>query len=169
MSAEARRSERVATATPGVPRRGLLGSWRRRVLRALAVALAAGALATACTTPRAGLGTTDGPCFVALPRASAAVHGKGHFDGVRLVWSDSFQRSSRIYRAALLGKVKGRQQFCVVEYSGHFHRSEVEDPAGHRRGRLAIVVVTYAHRRLIVTIVAHHSPSRFGHPHVAPY
>jgi len=139
-----------------------------RAVGALVVAaVLAALLLSSCTTVRSELGTSNGPCYVALPEASAAVHGQGHLNGVRLVWSDSLRRSSDVYADALVGRVRTRQRFCVVEYSGHFERSGVLHPAGRRRGHLAIVIVSYPRPEVVVTILVHSPPSRFGHPHVA--
>ena len=142
-----------------------------KVARAAGALVAAAALAalllSSCTSARSELGTSNGPCYLALPEASAAVHGQGHLSGVRLVWSDSLRRTSDVYRDALLGRVRTRQRFCVIEYSGHFKRSGVLHPVGRRRGHLAIVIVSYPHPEVVVTILVHSPPNRFGHPHVA--
>jgi hypothetical protein len=134
---------------------------------ALAAAFLAAAVLSSCTSARNELGTSNGPCYVALPEASAAVHGQGHLSGVRLVWSDSLRRTSDVYRDALVGRVRTRQRFCVVEYSGHFERSGVLHPVGQRRGHVAIVIVSYPRPEVVVTILVHSPPNRFGHPHVA--
>lgn len=146
--------------------RGFLSHLLRRPLVAVALG---GLILASCTTVRSGLGTTNGPCFVALPTASAAVHGQGHLNGVRLAWDYSLTRTSPVYRHALAGRVLGAQRFCVVAYSGRFHRAAVEHPWGRKHGSLAIVVITYPSRKLVVTIVVHHPPNRFGHPHFASY
>ena len=130
-------------------------------------AIVAAMVLASCTSARSELGTSNGPCYLALPEASAAVHGQGHLNGVRLVWSDSLLRSSQVYADALVGRVRTRQRFCVVEYSGHFERSGVLHPAGRRRGHLAIVIVSYPRPEVVVTILVHFPPNRFGHPHVA--
>jgi len=139
-----------------------------RTAGALVVAaILAALILSSCTSARSELGTSNGPCYVALPEASAAVHGQGHLSGVRLAWSDSLRRTSDVYRDALVGRVRTRQLFCVVAYSGHFERSGVLHPAGRRRGHLAIVIVSYPKPEVLVTILVHVPPNRFGHPHVA--
>jgi hypothetical protein len=131
---------------------------------ALTVALGLGA--AACSSARSELGTTNGPCFIALPTAKAAVHSRGHLIGVRLVtWGQL--HSTAPYRALAKLSVARPQRLCLVAFGGRFNHVNVERPVGkHRHGVLAIVVVRYPQNRLLATVVVRHSPTAFGHPHL---
>jgi hypothetical protein len=130
----------------------------------VAATVALGLGTAACTSARNNLGTTNGVCFVALPVAGAAVHHAGHLIGVRLLRTDDIHYTV-FHRLVSSRGVGHRQELCLVAYGGRFSRSRLERPAGRSRGRLAVVVVTYPRNHLVVTVLTHRSPTRFGHSH----
>lgn len=143
---------------------------RRRATAALAgLVVAAGLLLGACTSPRNALGTPASRCFKVLPAARLAVHGKGHFTGVRYVTTADLVRSLHALHPALLGLPSGvaplRTEVCLVAYTGHFAASTVvrDWPARTRSGRLALVVVRARDGRVLATIVLAKLPLRFSH------
>lgn len=155
----------AAARSPGRVRRR---PWRgARVMGTAGVVAALCLLSAACTSVRSELGTTNGPCFVALPAAKAAVRGHGKLVGVRLVGLSEIHHTPRLYRPVLSSSLVPRQRLCLVAFGGRFRRSEVRRPAGRPHGRFAIVVLTYPQDRFVVTIVAHRAPTHFGHTHLA--
>ncbi len=140
------------------------GSLRRNML-VLAAAVAVATGLTACTAVRDDLGTANGPCYIALPAATAAVHGEGRLDGVRLVSISSLDRSRFLYRTATAARGRGRR-VCLVAFRGSFAASRVTKPRGHPSGKLAIVVLDYPENRLLGTVILRHVPVRFGHSHL---
>lgn len=137
----------------------------RRRVGALVVALVGALGLSACTALRNGLGTSNSPCYIALPAASAAVHGRGHLEGVRLVRVPSL-RSTRYLYAAAGGWSADNRRVCLVEYKGQFRAAEVSKPRGHRTGKLAVVVLGYPDDHLLGTVILHHVPVSFGHSHL---
>jgi hypothetical protein len=119
---------------------------------------------TACSTVHEGLGTSDEPCFSALPTAAQAVGSHGHFDGVRLlkVSAISYKKLTADIRAA--GTTSGR--VCLVAFSGTFTSGEVMAAAGQSSGRFAVVVLTYPKGTLVITVLFRRVPVRFGHTHL---
>lgn len=148
----------------GVRRRGVrnTGQLFRRASTSLVLLVT---LTAGCAAARNSLGTTESGCYLALPTASAAVHHRGHLVGVRLDSVDSLRRAHRVYAVA---DSKGRsvQRVCIVAYVGRFTSTDVEKPAGHRGGHVAIVVLEFPHTKLLGTVVLRGAPLRFGHPFV---
>jgi hypothetical protein len=136
----------------------------RRVLGALALALCLGIGATACSAGRESLGTSDAPCYVALPTAAQAVGSHGHLVGVRLfkVGSVTYRLLDQALDAA--GVSSGR--VCLVAFSGNFSAVSVEHAAGRSTGKLAVVILRYPAGTLIATVLFLHLPTRFGHSHL---
>lgn len=136
----------------------------RRALGALVLVLCLGAATAACSGGRESLGTSDAPCYVALPTASQAVGSHGHLVGVRLfkVGSVTYRLLDRALDAA--GVNSGR--VCLVAFSGDFSARSVEHPAGRSSGKLAVVVLHYPSGTLIATVLFLHPPTRFGHSHL---
>jgi hypothetical protein len=157
---------------PSPPR--LLPRLARRLSRPLALFLAAVAAAglCACGAGRIVLGTNTSPCFIALPTAKQAVHGRGSLAGVRLV--DTARLTGPGGRAirSLLGMLPVRppRDICVVAYAGKFTLGRVERPAGHAppegTGRYAIVFVSAPKPELIGTFVLRREPLAFARLHV---
>ncbi|MGH8997189.1 MAG: hypothetical protein ACRDYB_14355 [Acidimicrobiales bacterium] len=117
-----------------------------------------------CSGGRESLGTTDGPCYVALPTASQAVGTKARLDGVRLmkVSAITYPHLGSALRAAHV--TKGR--VCLVAFKGSFSAATVSHPAGRTSGHLAVVVLRYPDGKLIATVLFHRLPTRFGHSHL---
>ncbi len=138
----------------------------RRARRWLAAALIAASLTTlaGCSAGRASLGTSDAPCYVALPTAARAVGSHGRLLGVRLlaVSSVTYRRLDAAIEQA--GLSSGR--VCLVAFSGTFSASSVDKPAGRRFGHLAVVVLRYPSGSLVATVLFRRLPTRFGHPHL---
>jgi hypothetical protein len=132
------------------------------------VALTAGTLA-ACSPLRSSLGTTNGPCYVALPRATSAVHDHGHLVGVRLVSVDTLRTvAPPVYAVAVAPPPLRPRHVCLVAYSGGFSSGSVRDPHGAPEGPDAIVVLLYPGNRVLGTIIVTHIPLEFGHAHLGP-
>jgi hypothetical protein len=139
--------------------------WRWAALPVAAVLLAVGL--AACSSVRSDLGTTNGPCYVALPAASAAVHGQGHLAGVRLVTVSSLRHVPVIYPVAATMRAGRRvTHVCLVAFTGHFTSGTVDEPHGRPMGHLAVVVLEYQGNELLGTVVFAHPPLRFGHTHL---
>ena len=136
----------------------------RRGLGALALALCLGVGAAACSAGRESLGTSDAPCYVALPTASQAVGSHGHLVGVRLfkVGSVTYRLLDHALDAA--GVTSGR--VCLVAFSGDFSAASVAHPAGRSTGKLAVVILRYPSGTVIATVLFLHLPTRFGHSHL---
>jgi len=131
------------------------------------VALVA-ALAGGCSSGRSDLGTSNGPCYVALPAATTAVHGKGNLVGVHRATVVGLHRSESLYEVASRGGRSGGSQVCLVAWSGHFRADQVDQPAGRATGRLAVVVVTYPGNQVQGTVLLRRFPIEFGHARLGP-
>lgn len=131
------------------------------VAAALTIALPLGL--SGCSGGRASLGTTNAPCYVALPTAAHAVGATARLDGVRLmkVSAITYARLSAALRSADV--TDGR--VCLVAFKGTFTASTVSDPSGRASGHLAVVVLRYPDGKLIATVLFQHLPTRFGHSH----
>ena len=136
---------------------------RSRRLGVLVLGLLATISLGGCSAARNGLGTADGPCYVALPVATAAVHEQGNLLGVRLVSTTSLRPRSQVADAAAAVTAK---QVCLVGYSGSFKESGVEHPAGRTSGHLAVVVSTAPGNHLLGTVIFTQAPLHFGHSHL---
>jgi hypothetical protein len=147
---------------------------RPPVSRARALKLMAGiagcCLATClladCTAARSELGTTDSPCYLALPAATAAAGPHSRLVGVHLLRLDALgQRSRRLFDAL---PVRGtpRQRVCVIGFSGSFTKASVTRPYGRESGHLAVVVLDNPSNQLIGTVIFDRAPLQFGHSHI---
>jgi hypothetical protein len=143
---------------------------RRHLARAalLAVALAVAGLAlSACTAARNDLGTVDSQCYVAIPAATAAIHGPKHLKGVALVGIGALRAHDRqLYQAAVATSGHLAQSICLVAFTGHFRADEVTAPVGEPAGRLAVVALRYPDNRVLATLLVRHPPFAFGHSHI---
>ncbi len=139
---------------------------RRRLSRwALVVALALSVLGLGgCSAGRANLGTSDAPCYIALPTAAKAVGSQGRLIGVRLqsVPTVTYRRLDAALDRA--GVRSGR--VCLVAYGGTFSSGSVARPEGRPSGHLAVVVLRYPSGTLVATVLFHRLPARFGHSHL---
>lgn len=139
----------------------------RRSLRRLATvvaALAIGSVAAGCSGVRGELGTSDAPCYVALPTATAAVGQEGHLAGVRLMKVSSLPYPRIVTALHDAGVDSGR--VCLVAFTGNFTSTSVSHPSGRASGHLAVVMLRYPSGRLVATVLLKKLPVRFGHSHV---
>jgi hypothetical protein len=122
-----------------------------------------GATLAACSSVHEGLGTSDEPCFTALPTAAHAVGSHGHLNGVRL-----FKVSAIPYKrlASLIRADTSSTEVCLVAYSGHFSSDQLTMSSGPSAGRFAVVVLTYPKEHLVVTALFRRVPVRFAHTHL---
>ncbi len=158
-------TSRSAVDPAGTVRRPVLAARRWRPL-VLAAVLSAATVSGGCVTARNSLGTSNSPCFVALPRAAAAVRHQGRLGGVRLVTWGQLTRSSDVYQIDIKRKLAPPQKLCLVAYLGRFRHSEVLRPAGAGRAHLAIVMVLWPKNTVLDTLLVHRPPTRFGHPRI---
>jgi hypothetical protein len=137
---------------------------RARSLVAAAVLVVAVPLGLAgCSGGRESLGTTNGPCYIALPTASRAVGMSARLDGVRLmkVKAITYPRLASALRADHI--TEGR--VCLVAFRGTFSAATVSRPAGRPSGHLAVVALRYPDGKLIATVLFLHFPTPVGHSH----
>ena len=119
-----------------------------------------------CSTIRTNLGTSDSPCYLALPAASRAVQGQGKLAGVRLF--------TLAHLHSVAPKLSGRltiphpppSKVCVIEFTGTFTAASVAKPLASPSGRLAVVVLTNPSNRLLGTVLLNHAPLTFNHAHL---
>jgi hypothetical protein len=117
-----------------------------------------------CSAVRESLGTSDSPCYVALPKATSAVPPNARFYGVRLLKVPAVAVVD-IHRALDTADVKSGR-VCLVGFTGHFTATNVTRPSGRGAGPFAVVVLTYPGQRLISTVVFGGAPVRFSHTHL---
>ncbi|MGH9093183.1 MAG: hypothetical protein ACRDZR_17660, partial [Acidimicrobiales bacterium] len=130
-------------------------------------ALSAAALLAGCTAARNDLGTADSQCYVAIPAATAAVHGAGRLEGVRLVTVSALRAHSAVlYRAAEAAPGRRAQSVCLVAFGGAFRAGRVTRPVGERAGHLAVVALGFPGNHVLATLLAGRSPLPFGHSHI---
>jgi len=120
-----------------------------------------------CTSARNALGTNSSPCFLALPVAKDAVHGRGTFGGVRIDTAKDLAKHVHLLRV-LTARAGGKlHDVCVVEYRGSYRLDQVQRPIGRAPddgvGRYAIVVVSRTSNLLLGTFVRSTLPVRFRH------
>ena len=119
-----------------------------------------------CTSVRSSLGTSAGPCYLALPTATRAVNGHGRLVGVQLLTLSAIHREAPGLFDDLATTHADSQRVCVIAFAGHFSQQSVADPRGLPVGRLAIVVSTTPANQLLGTVIALRSPLRLGHSHI---
>jgi hypothetical protein len=151
------------------PGRRHRAGWRAALLALLASIAVIGALG-GCSAGRGVLGTSTSPCFIALPVAKHAVHGRGKWTGVRIVAPGTLTRSEQgLHRLLDRLHVRAGQDVCLVEYVGSFSPGRVERPVGpHLVGVVpyAVAVVTTQNPRLLGTVLLRHEPLTFRHSHL---
>jgi hypothetical protein len=140
---------------------------KRRLGVVLAGTLLLTSVLAGCTSSRSSLGTTDSSCYLALPIASRAVHGKGRLVGIQLYSESSLRKRAPNLSRDLSLSSKAQQKVCVAAYVGQFTRGSVNRPLGRPSGQLAVVVSETPSNELLGTIIFRHAPLHFGHPHVA--
>lgn len=137
-----------------------------RSVMAMLGAVAATLALSACSAVRNDLGTSNSPCYVAVPAATGAVHRAGSLAGVRLVRVRSLQRFHLLYQVAGDGQASNRR-VCLVAFRGHFEEQRVSVPQrGKRAGAFAVVVLSYPDGRVLGTVILRHPPVAFGHSHL---
>ena len=154
----------------------------RGVVAVVASVVVAALLGAGCATGRNGLGTSSSSCFQALPVASAAVHDRGRFVGVRSVSRPTAQALlagptdvtlSPEDTAEPAGAGTGttavteasRRRACLVAFKGTYPRNSVDGESTLSRdgGAFAIVAVGLRDHRRIGAVVVDHLPFRFQH------
>ena len=151
---------------------GAMGSGARRGrpqcrfgwLGVATLAFAVSSVVAGCSAVHESLGTSDAPCYIALPTATAAVRQSGHLAGVRLMKVSSlpYPRIETALRHA--GVDSGR--VCLVAFTGTFSSTSVSHPSGRQSGHLAMVLLRYPSGKLVATVVLRRLPVHFGHSHV---
>lgn len=141
---------------------------RRAGIRWVAVVLAVAAV-PACVTPHNSLGTRAGPCFRGLDEATAVVHHRGVFVGVRDV-----QRPTADRILGLESEVAARpagplhvspRPVCLFAFRGPFGPGDVEDiTTTPTAGRYAVVGVTLDRQRPVGAVVVERLPLHFRRP-----
>jgi hypothetical protein len=116
-----------------------------------------------CSSARAGLGTTDESCYLALPTASKAVGGHGHFAGVRKYTVGGLKGMTPQLYDAITDQVGTHQAVCLAAYTGTFMSDMVTKPLGQSTGKLAVVVVTSPGNKVLGTLILSKIPVRFQH------
>ena len=118
---------------------------KRRLGVVLAGTLLLTSVLAGCTSSRSSLGTTDNSCYLALPIASHAVHGKGRLVGIQLYSESSLRKKAPNLSRDLSLSSKAQQKVCVAAYVGRVHQGQRQSTAGPtfgstRRGRLGDAV-----------------------------
>jgi hypothetical protein len=139
---------------------------RRRVAIVSFAAVLLATTLTGCTSARSGLGTSASSCYLALPTADQAVHGHGHFLGVKLFTVGSLRHTAPHLYSVLHQENASAQHVCAVGYSGQFSSKSVKNPRGKASGHLAVVVSTSPGNRLLATVIFTRIPLRFTHTHL---
>jgi hypothetical protein len=152
-----------------VGRRRRRGAARLRAVIGAGLFTAAAAVSmTACAATRNELGLNDGLCYVALPAANAAVHGRGSLIGLRLRKVSDLRV---VHQLMPLPTPRGHRlnsgtRLCLVAFRGAFAAREVHRARGREAGRVAVVVLTYPGNRVLGTVILDRPPLPFGHPHL---
>jgi hypothetical protein len=135
---------------------------RRRLAAAVLVA-GIGATLSACSSVHESLGTSNAPCFVALPTATRAAGSSAHLSGVRLLKVSAVGYHKLAAALEQNGVESGR--VCLVAFTGRFTARSVSHPSGRASGRFAVVLLRYPSGTLVSTVLFGHAPVRFGHSH----
>jgi hypothetical protein len=143
---------------------------RRLLALVLAIAVICVGLA-ACGAGRGILGTNTSPCFLALPVAKKAVHGRGSLAGVRLVDVNRLPASEHDLRKLLDQlPIPSSHEVCLAAFTGKYTHAQIEMPFGpvppSGAGRFAIAVVTIPKAVLLGTFIVRHEPLSFNREHV---
>jgi hypothetical protein len=137
-----------------------------RITRGLVACLASACVLTGCAAVRSDLGTSDSPCYLALPAASRAVHGSGKLAGVELLTLTGLRRQApRLFTPLAIPRASP-DRICVIAFTGTFTESTVVRPRGSPSGRFAVVVLRTPSNRLLGTVILDHPVPHFGHTHV---
>lgn len=146
------------------------GQWRETLGSKLTVSLVVVTLAVCllagCTSARNSLGTSDSSCYLALPSAKQAAGPHSKFIGVHQFTLSSLHRKDPRLFDFLTGVKPTSQRVCIIEFSGSFTHASVQKPLGKSSGRLAVVISEAPSNHLLGTVIFHHPPLDFAHPHV---
>jgi hypothetical protein len=123
-------------------------------------------LATACTSARSNLGTSDSSCYVALPTASKAVGAHARLIGVHLFTRDELEKEAPKLQQQVASQLKAGEKVCVLAFSGHFTTASVSKGRGRSSGSVAVAVVANPTNRLLGTVILQRLPLRFAHSHI---
>jgi len=139
---------------------------RRRLGVMLAVLVGTAGLLAGCTAARSGVGSADSSCFLALPAASQAVEGHGHFLGVHRFSVSGLRKSAPRMAKLLAAHDPTVQDICVSAYTGSFTSAHVSKPLGRAAGKLAVVITETGSNRVLGTVIFRHLPLRFSKSHI---
>jgi len=143
----------------------------RRAARGMTICVVAscvliGCVLGGCSTIRTNLGTSDSPCYLALPAASRAVHAQGKLAGVHLFTLAHLRSAAPKLSGRLTIPRPPPSKVCVIEFTGRFAAASVAKPLASPTGRLAVVVLTNPSNRLLGTVLLDHAPLNFQHAHL---
>jgi hypothetical protein len=140
-----------------VPLRWPLRRWRVGVLSAV---LGLACIVAGCSSARVEQGTSDSPCFKALPVAASALHVHGHLFWVRLIDVNALPPGSDLRVVASRGSTRA---VCLVAFTGTFRAGDVAQPFGVSESKAVIVVVSYPANELLGTVLVTRPGLRFPH------
>jgi hypothetical protein len=142
------------------------GGVRRRLVHGILGALVLAGVLSGCTSARSSLGTNDSSCFLDVPTASSAVHNHGTFKGIHLYSLAQLTKAAPHLVHQMSEAHETAPHVCVAAYSGSFSAGSVSKPIGRQSGKLAVVVVNAANRKLLGTVIFKRLPVRFSHTHL---
>ncbi len=119
-----------------------------------------------CTSVRSNLGTSDSPCYLALPAATKAVGQHSRLLGVHLYTLASLRHQSPKLFKQISSADSSGQRVCVLAFSGRFTSTSVSKPHGQPAGQVAIAVLTSPSNKLLGTVILKRTPLRFSHSHI---
>lgn len=119
--------------------------------------------ATACSSVRNGLGSTDSDCYRVLPTANGVMNGHGHLLGEKLTTLGWMKANTPILYSEAASGGSASEKVCLLGFSGPFRPGQVTKPLHRSSGRLAVVVVTYPQAHLLGTVIFRKLPLRFVH------
>jgi hypothetical protein len=122
-----------------------------------------------CTSARTNLGTSDSPCYLALPAAARAVGRHTRLVSVHLETAKGVQRLSSTLSGALHLDRASPQRFCVIAFSGRFTRDSVAKPEGQDSGPLAVAVLENPSNHLVATVLFGRGSHTFGAGRTGPF
>jgi hypothetical protein len=137
---------------------------RSRLVVAAATLLLTGVLTSGCASGRNALGTQSTPCFEELPTAAAAVEGRGHLIGVRIVSTTNFRAVDHLKK--MVPVPADVRNVCLVAFSGSFRADTVKHPLRAPTNTsmpYAVVVVSSPENQLLGTLLVENPPLRFPH------
>jgi hypothetical protein len=122
-----------------------------------------------CTSARSNLGTSDSPCYLALPAAARAVGPHTRLVSVRLETAKGIEKLSPNLSGTLHLDRASPQRFCVIAFSGRFARQRVAKPEGRSSGPLAVAVLRSPSNKLVATVLFGHGTRTLGAGRTGPF